>query len=120
MSKKELTIFLYCILLACFFIPYAEWDYFEMSGLNFVLSSHTPDTKYILLLIPFSALFFLLKAVNGKLTRYIPFCTAIILFIICYTATSDKSIWQIMDYGYWITLIASLLLVFVKPEVKHF
>ena len=120
MTRKDLIASLFFILLACFFIPFVEWDSFEMSGMNFVLSSHTPDTKYILLLIPGSALFVLSKVIRGKDIRYIPFCVAILLFIICYSEKSDKGILQIMDYGYWITLFASLLLFFVKPDVKQY
>jgi len=120
MNRKELITALYIILLGCFFIPFVEWDSFEMSGMNFVLSSHTPGTKYILLLIPISALFFLSKAVKAKNLRYIPICTAIFLFIICNTATSEKGIFQVMDYGFWIILITSLLLLFIEPKAKQY
>ena len=120
MNKKTLTTVLFFILLSCFFIPLAEWDSFEMSGMNFVLSSHTPDTKYILLVIPVSALFVLLKAIKGEKLRYLPFCISIFLFIICNSEPSDKNILQIMDYGFWITLIISLLLIFIKPEVRQY
>lgn len=119
MNRKEQITGLYFILLACFFIPYMEWDSFEMSGFNFILSSHTPDAKYILLLIPFSALLVFSKVKNTMLPRYIPLCAAIILFIVCYKEASEKNIFRVLDYGYWITLAVSLLLIFVEPEVKR-
>ena len=120
MNKSTLTTILFFILIACFFIPIVEWNSFEMSGMNFVLSSQTPDTKYILLLIPASSLLVLSKLIKAKELRYIPLCVAIILFVICYMETSEKAVLQIMDYGYWIMLMASLLLVFVKKEVKRY
>jgi len=115
MKRKELITGLYFILLACFFIPFMKWDSFEMSGFNFIVSSHTPDAKYILLLIPFSALFVFSKARDARLIRYIPLCAAIIVFIICYKEASEKNIFRVLDYGYWITLVASLVLIFVEP-----
>jgi hypothetical protein len=125
MNRKDLTILLSAILLVCFFIPNVEWDSFEMSGFNFVISSNTPDTKYILLLGPFSALFLLAGAFNNKdyafsrnLMRLIPFFTMIILFVICYREAPGDFSLRDVDLGCWIALIASLLLFFVKPKAQ--
>lgn len=120
MNKSSLITILFSILLICFFIPLVKWNSWEMSGMNFILSSQTPDTKYILLLIPISLLLILLKTVKGKDIRFIPFCAAIILFITCYSETSEKGVFDVMEYGYWIMLVASLALVFVKPVLKRY
>jgi hypothetical protein len=123
MNRNELTILLSAILLACFFLPIVQWDSFEMTGFNFVLSDHTPDTKYFLLLGPFSALILLLGSVYKKryatkinLARSLPFISAIILFIICYKESPDGFSFRNMDIGCWIALIASSLLISVKPQ----
>lgn len=119
MNKKTPLIILVFIFLACFFLPLVEWNSWEMTGMNFVLSSQTPDIKYILLLIPGVALLVLLKVVKEKDARFVPFCVAIALFIICYSETPRVEIFRVMDYGYWITLIASVALVFVKPDIGY-
>lgn len=123
MNRNELTILLSAILLTCFFLPIVEWDSFEMSGFNFVLSDHTPDTKYFLLLGPFSALLLLLGSIYKKnyaskryLARSLPFLAAIMLFIICYRESPDGFSFRNLDIGSWIALIASSLLVIMKPQ----
>lgn len=125
MNRKDLTMILSAILLACFFIPNVEWDSFEMSGFNFVVSDHTPDTKYILLSGPFAALFLLAAAINNNeyvlsssLMRCIPFFATIISFIICYGKAPAGFSLGNMDIGSWIALVTSLLLVFVKPKAQ--
>jgi hypothetical protein len=125
MNRNELTILLSAILLACFFLPVVEWDSFEMSGFNFVLSTHTPDTKYFLLVGPFSALFLLLGSIYKKnyaykqnLARSLPFLGAIMLFVICYRENPDGFSFRNMDIGFWIAFIASFLLVSIKPQTR--
>ncbi len=121
MNKNDVVTVLFSILLVCFFIPFIGWDSYEMSGFNFILSSNTPDVKYILLLIPLSALLGLSKAINERQIRYIPLCISVGLFIICFAnGSKENPIWKVLDYGYWITLVTSLILVFVKPGVKQF
>src|SRR5258705_9304758 len=125
MNRNELTVLLSSILLACFFLPVVQWDSFEMSGFNFVLSAHTPDTKYFLLLGPFSALILLLGSIYKKkyaskrnLARILPFFAAVILFIICYRENPDGFSFLNMDIGPWIALIASSLLILMKPRTQ--
>ena len=130
MNRNELTILLSAILLACFFLPVVEWDSFEMTGFNFVLSDHTPDTKYFLLLGPFSALNLLFGAIYKKkyasklnLTVSLPFQTVIMLFVICYTESPDGFSFRNMDIGCWIAFIASMLLISMKspaPDSKRY
>jgi hypothetical protein len=120
---KEQTILFSAILLASFFLPIVEWDSFEMSGLNFVLSAHTPGTKYILLLGPFCALFLLLGAIyyNGyafsqNLVRWLPFITSVIFVVICYKEAPGSFTWRDIYLGGWINLAASLLLIYAGPK----
>jgi len=123
MNRNELTILLSAILLACFFLPVVQWDSFEMSGFNFVLSDHTPDTKYFLLLGPFSALILLLGSIYKKryaskqnLARSLPLFAAVLLFVICFRQSPDGFSFLNMDIGSWTALIVSLLLILMRPR----
>lgn len=122
MSRRELTILLSVILLCCFFIPMVEWQEFEMSGFNFILSSHTPNVKYILLTGPVSAALLMTEAIAnrknifGRIKRIIPLFAMLCLFIICYRNDPQNFSLQNIGIGYWITLIVSILLIFTRQR----
>jgi len=50
MKRKTATKILSFIIVISFFLPLFEWHGFEMTGLNYILSSQVPSYKYFLLL----------------------------------------------------------------------
>ncbi len=112
-----------------FFLPW--FDYLAMvSGWDIVMSKSGPDTttetivRYSFLLIPLFALIVLIKSLSGQpsgfLLRLLPFLVTAVLSILF--AMGEKSengsaglnvFFQILGSGYYITVIASLLLAFV-------
>lgn len=111
-----------------FFLP---WFKIGGSGLDIVLSKGETTTdvtteivRYSFLLIPLFALFVLLRTISKKpagfLLRLIPFLvTAILstLFVIGIQSQGGnvemQSFFSILGYGFYITVIASFLLLFV-------
>ena len=119
--------------LCSFFFPLFRWHGFEMSGLNYILSDHLPSYKYILLLIPFSALFLFWGTIDGKylfsrktLCR-IPLACLILITIARISDGSprngfddNENLFYTIDLGFWLLLFFSTLLVLVKNEKKLF
>lgn len=125
MSKKTLTITLALVLFGCFFLPYLGSGFSAISGYDAVFKfSNGSWEKYLWLLIPVAAVMLLLGAAGGNyfLGRstlvWIPLLT--ILFIILRAKMETNiTIAQLLEsigYGLWISLAASLLLVFYNPK----
>ena len=127
MRRRSITIFLSIALIASFFIPYYNWDSFSLSGLDFVLSTHTPGLKYLLLLIPLSGILLLLEAlsddrylINKQWLMKIPLIVSITMAFVIYFNMNSKampferiSYLQILGWGFWLIMIISLLLAFM-------
>src|SRR5258706_5801756 len=97
MSRKSFMLILSFVLFTGFFLPLFEWHSFEMSGPNYILSTHIPSYKYFLLLIPFSALFLFLGALNDEnyifnkeILEWIPLLSLVFIFIIRYMNVSSE------------------------------
>lgn len=132
MKRKTANLILSAAIIGCFFLPLFEWHSFEMSGLNYILSSHIPSYKYVLLLIPFSALFLFVGALNNgsyllnrKTLSLIPFFTLVFISIMRYAnGNSDNSFYysessfSTICFGFWLMLCFSVLLMLVKDEKK--
>ena len=125
MNKKTLTITLALVLFGCFFLPYMDSGVFAVSGYDTVFKfSNGSWEKYLWLLIPVSAVMLLLGAAGGNyfLGRntlvWIPLLT--VLFIILrFKMETNVTIAQLLEsigYGLWISLAASLLMVFYNPK----
>ena len=126
MNRNDLTITLSAILLACFFIPVVQWDSYEMSGMNFILSDFTPDTKYIFLICPGSCFILLLGtlsrtkwATERNILRVLPLLSVIILFVICFSENPGGSSFSHMDMGAWGGLIGSFQLAFMNLRTER-
>ena len=120
-------------ILCSFFLPLFHWHGFEMSGLNYMLSDHIPSYKYILLSIPFSALFLFWGAMDGKylfsrkILSWMPLAGLIFISIARITGGSSKNSFSenensfyTIDLGFWLLLFFSSLLVLVKNEKKDY
>ena len=128
MDRKIVIILLSVTLFSIFFIPLFEWHSFEMSGLNYILSSHIPPYKYFLLLIPLSTLFLFFGALDNesyflgrKLLVRLPLLSILIVSIMRYFTRDSQDIFSDNGkvlLGFWLTLFFSLLLVILKPKGK--
>ena len=126
MTRKIITLLLSSALFSSFFMPLFDWHSFEMSGLNYILSTHIPSYKYFLLLIPFSAaiLFFgALDDENYLLSRNLmcalPFLISIFVLVMRYLTRepgSGDNVFFEIDFGFWMVLAFSLLLMFTKGK----
>jgi hypothetical protein len=108
MDKKIITLVLSLAILSSFFMPLFEWHSFEMSGLNYILSTHISPYKYFLLLIPLSATFLFYGTLNEenylfnrKLLSWMPLLTLLFIFIMRYiTGDSENSFTREMNWSY--------------------
>ncbi len=120
MDRKTITILLSFALFSSFFIPLFEWHSFEMSGLNYILSTHIPPYKYFLLLIPLSALFLFFGALdnenyffNRKFLVRLPLLVILIISTMRYFTGNSEDTFSDNGkalLGFWLTLLFSLLL----------
>ena len=118
------------VLFSSLFLPIFEWNSFEMNGLNYILSTHIPSYKYILLLVPFSALFIFFSAVSGGnnffARRFISWVSfPVLVFLLIMNSRSqnpetgfpvNNNIFSNIEIGFWLALIFSFLLVFIKGK----
>ena len=130
MEKKQTTLVLSFALMACFFVPIFQWDSFEMSGINYLLSSHIPAYKYFLLLIPVSSLFLFLGMLNdvkdfpgARLLSIIPFLTLLLVYVVKYLnrasegySTENGNIFSGTYPTFWVMLGFSLFLLIVHQR----
>lgn len=134
MKRKTATKILSFIIVCSFFFPLFEWHGFEMTGLNYILSDHTPSYKYFLLLAPFAALLIFFYTVderssffNSKIFSWIPLVS---LVFICIMRLSNgnaennfhdnERYFSTINFGFWIMLSFSILLVIVKDSKRLF
>jgi len=130
MNRKNITLVLSLAVFISFFMPLFEWHSFQMSGLNYVLSTHFPAYKYFLLLIPFSALVLFFGALsdgrylfNKKLMSVLPFLVLIFVLVMRYfnrEPGSGENFFSDIDFGFWLILGFSLLLISIRARRKRF
>jgi hypothetical protein len=132
MDRKIVTLSLSIAIVSSFFMPLFEWHSFEMSGLNYILSTHISSYKYFLLLVPFSTSFLFYGTLNDenyffnrKLLSRVPLLTLLFIFIMRrITGDSESSfsensnVFSGIYLGFWLVLSFSVLLVFTKGEMK--
>ena len=134
MKRKTAAKILSLIIVSSFFLPLFEWHGFEMTGLNYILSSQMPSYKYLLLLAPFAALFLFFDKgnersffFNSKIFSWIPLLS---LLLICIMRLSNgnaengfndnEPYFSTIYFGFWIMLFFSILLVVVKDSKRLF
>ena len=132
MGKKTTRKFLsFCIGIS-FFLPIFEWHSFEMSGLNFILSSHTESYKYLLLLVPVPAFLLLTEMQNehvmlfsAKALSVLPLIGIVLTLISMYIDERSElffygngNVFSIVNIGFWSVMIFSSLLALVCFQKK--
>ena len=134
MKRKTATKILSFIIVSSFFLPFFEWHGFEMTGLNYILSSQIPSYKYFLLLAPFASLLIFFNHVdersfffNNKIFSWIPLLS---LILICIMRLSNRNAensfydnetyFSTINFGFWLMLFFSILLVIVKDSKRLF
>src|SRR6187401_96178 len=133
--KRKTAVKILCFIIVCsFFLPLFEWHGFEMTGLNYLLSSHIPSYKYFLLLSPVAALLIFFDTLdersfffNSKIFSWIPLLS---LALICIMRLSNgnaehsfygnETYFSTIDFGFWIMLIFSILLIIVNDSKRLF
>jgi hypothetical protein len=139
MDKKSLTIVLAVILLVAFFLPFISANGYTLSGWNIVFgkngesglfngSGTAARSLFLCLLIPLGALIVLFSAFGTNSSgenygRWMPLIgilyLAIMIFVNLTTgigAFSFGGVIQILGYAFWITLVASLVLLFNRSR----
>ena len=131
MDRKTLTIVLAVALLGSFFLPfYSFGGRGGVSGLDLITAKGGDWQKYLILLIPITGLLLLLGELNNNyilsrgLLSWLPLLTLIfIIFISPLIKGADiGSIFKYIGKGYgvglWVTIVASLVLVFYNSPAK--
>jgi hypothetical protein len=134
MKRKTATKILSLIIVSSFFLPLFEWHGFEMTGLNYILSSHIPSYKYFLLLSPFAALLIFFDTLdersfffNSKIFSWIPLVSlALICIMRLLNVNAENSFYDndtyfsTINFGFWLMLSFSILLVIVNDSKRLF
>jgi hypothetical protein len=128
-NKTMFRAFLCVAIIVAFFLPWFKFG--GGSGLDIITSGNSYEStstkivRYSFLLIPLFALFVLIRSVNKQssnfLLRLLPLLVTAILTALFIAgvnmsggAAGELSDWlKILDYGFYIIAIASLVLVFV-------
>jgi hypothetical protein len=128
MNRKNITLVLSFALFCSFFMPLFEWHSFEMSGLNYILSTHILSYKYFLLLIPFSSVILFFGALDDEnyllsrnLMSALPFLVSIFVLVMRYLTrerSSSDNVFSEVDFGFWMVLGFSVLLMFTKGKER--
>ena len=133
MKRKTAAKILSSIIVCSFFLPLFEWHGFEMTGLNYVLSSQIPLYKYFLVLAPVAALLIFFNKLdersffNNKMFSWLPLIS---LIFICIMRLSNghaensfydnETYFSTIDFGFWVMLFFSILLIIVNDSKRLF
>jgi len=134
MKRKTATKISSFIIVSSFFLPLFEWHGFEMSGLNYILSGQTPSYKYFLLLAPLAGLLFFFDILdersfffNSKIFSWLPLLSLVLICVMRLSnANAENSFYDnetyfsTINFGFWIMLFFSTLLVIVKDSKRLF
>src|SRR5258705_3719215 len=135
MKRKTATKILSFIIVSSFFLPLFEWHGFEMTGLNYILSSQIPSYKYFLLLAPLAALLLFFDTLDersfffsSKIFSWIPLLSLPLICIMRLSNGNDaensfynnETYFSHINFGFWIMLSFSILLVLVKDSKRLF
>jgi hypothetical protein len=132
MNKRTLTTVLALILLACFFLPYFSDNTDKVSAFHVVFGKgDVPGVsgaeRYLWLLIPIGAILLLFgeDRFTGGFAYWLPLLGLlyIVLRIIIETMAHSslgeaaRAVFEIASYGFWISVLAAVLLVINKNRV---
>ena len=128
MNRKTITLVLSFAIFSSFCMPLFEWHSFEMTGPNYILSTHIPSYKYFLLLIPLSAVVLFFGTLddenyllNRNLISTLPFLVSIFVLVmrnLTSESGSDRGAFSEIDLGFWMMLGFSMLLMLIKGKKK--
>ncbi len=126
MKGKTIMLFLSVAVFISFFMPLFEWHSFEMSGLNYILSTHIAPYKYLLLLIPFSTVVLFVGALNDdnylfnrNLMSALPFFVSVLIILMRYvTGEAGYNLFSEIDFGFWMILGFSTLIILVRRKER--
>jgi hypothetical protein len=117
MERKSIVLLLCSAVVGSFFFPILNSNSVEMSGPNYILSTYTPSYKYLLLFIPLIPVYVSLElSYNenfispGKLISWMPLLTLMLIFITISINEGFSNAVSMLDIGFWMSLIFSLLL----------
>lgn len=139
MDKKTLNIVLSLALLAAFFLPYISiGGIFSASGFNVVfgkggMTGIVSGGKFLFvcLLIPLGAIIILFDSLgsgnssSADYAYWMPLIGIVVLSVMMFTGmrvTAGRALTvgeflKVMGYGYWITLVASIVLLVNKSRI---
>ena len=132
MNKGILTIVLALILLACFFLPYFTIDTDKFSAFNIVfgngkIQGADGSERFLWLLIPMGAIVLLFGGARTTpgFTYWLPLIGVLFIILriliegIARTSAGDAFdiILKTATYGFWISLVAAVLLPFTKRRI---
>ncbi len=133
--KKETVITILSVgVFSSFFLPVFEWNSFEMSGPNYILSTHIPFYKYFLLLIPFCASFLFCGSLNNgnylfnkRFLLWIPLLSLLLISFMRYkngdfenSFSDNGKDFSTIDIGFWLMLCLSFALILVRDRRKTY
>lgn len=132
MSKKNLTILLSIALIIAFFFPFVSSGSYNFSAFDIVFDrveglGQGGKSLYVSLLVPLGALLLLIGAVtNDHFTRsgfvlWMPLIGVLYLVVMLYINGSEaltvSELIGWLSYGFWISLIAAIILPFLKRSL---
>jgi len=134
MKRKTATKILSFIIVSSFFLPLFEWHGFEMTGLNYILSTQIPSYKYFLLLAPLSGLLIFFDTLNdrsfffnSKIFSWIPLLSLALICIMRLSSGNaennfydNETYFSTIDFGFWVMLSFSILLALIKESKRLF
>ena len=134
MKRKTAAKILSFIIVSSFFLPLFEWHGFEMTGLNYILSSQISSFKYFLLLAPLAGILIFFDTLdersfffNNKIFAWIPLLSLLLIYIMRLSNGNaengffnNESFFSTTNFGFWVMLSFSILLVLTKDSKRLF
>jgi hypothetical protein len=133
MNKRILSIVLALILLACFFLPYFSDGSDKVSAFDIVfgkgdMAGVGGAERFLWLLIPFGAILVLFGGKDrftGGFAYWLPLLGLLYIVLRIFVELTGhssageaaKAIFEIAGYGFWISLVAAVLLPMNKNRV---
>lgn len=132
MNKRTFTIVLALILLACFFLPYFSDGTDRVSAFNIVFGNSemagvSGAERFLWLLVPIGAVLLLFggERFTGGFAYWLPLLGLLYIVLRIFIEVTAQSsagdavsiIFKTASYGFWISVVAAVLLVINKNRV---
>jgi hypothetical protein len=136
MKKNDATLVLAVVLIAAFFFPWISYMGFKLSGFKLVFGNGgfaSGSLMWITLLVPVGALLLLIGSLlkdsfgSSDIIFWMPLVGVIYLAIRIFMEMNKGALghltlgnfFTVMGYGFWITLIASILVLINRSRTDH-